>query len=150
VLGLIVSIGKSRSGRLVLTRRWWRYVFPIVITASSAIVLIFDTAWFTRAPSAITATFPCLVGLGVSQMFESEESARFKASDLSERDAKTWRRILWAFVFATVLFGSIGALAAATGDLTAAALMLPLAVVSLLSAIAIWTLLRARTRQLKH
>lgn len=149
-LGLAVSIGKSRSGRLVLTRRRWRYVLLIVPAAVIAVILVLDTVWFTRAPSAITAMFPSILGGLVSQMFEPEGTAGFKASDLGERDARVWRRILWACVLATVLVGSIGAFAAATGNLTVGALMLPFAGLFLFFAVAIWILLRSRTRQLKH
>ncbi|HEY8752265.1 MAG TPA: hypothetical protein VIM40_01245, partial [Arthrobacter sp.] len=114
-----------------------------------AAVLLLDTGWFTRAPTPIAAIFPIFVGLGLAPMFEPEATVGFKASDLSEKDAKTWRRILWACVLLTVVLGASSVFAAVSGNPTLGALMLPFAGLFLSFVFVIWILLRSRIRQLR-
>jgi hypothetical protein len=149
VMGLMVCVGRSRSGRLVLTRRRWRFALLLAVTVLGAAVLLLDTGWFTRAPTPIAAIFPIFVGLGLAPMFEPEATVGFKASDLSEKDAKTWRRILWACVLLTVVLGASSVFAAVSGNPTLGALMLPFAGLFLSFVFVIWILLRARIRQLR-
>ena len=71
-----------------------------------------------------------------------------KASDLSGRDAKVWKRSALVSAAVGIVLGCIAGLAAAAGNIDSLALLLPIALLFLVFAAAIWMMLRTRNRQL--
>lgn len=86
--GATILVGKTRAGKLVLTRRRWKYFTLIGVVVGIIVVTVVVTA-ISPEPSRgnpALGLFPAVVGLFVAQLYETEGSAQFKASDLSDRD----------------------------------------------------------------
>lgn len=76
-------------------------------------------------------------------------SAQFTASDLSDHEAKTWKRISLVLALIGVIVGSIAGIAVVAGNIGALALLVPVGIPFLAFAAAIWVMLRTRNRQLR-
>lgn len=148
-LGATVLVGRTRAGRLVLTRRRWKY-FMLVGVVLALIILFVVTRPSLDRPGVfpVLAVFPAVIGLFVAQLYEPESRAQFKPSDLSDRDAKTWKSISLALALIGLIVGSIAGIAGAGGDSFTTALLLPIAILFLVFAAGIWMMLRSRNRQL--
>ncbi|MDF9751990.1 hypothetical protein [Arthrobacter sp. ES3-54] len=149
--GAVVLGGRTRAGRLVLTRRRWKYFTLIGVVLGVIILIASASASFpgrTGATPAL-ALFPALVGLFLTQLYEPEKTAQAKASDLSNRDAKVWKRSALVSAAVGIVLGCIAGLAAAAGNIDSLALLLPIALLFLVFAAAIWMMLRTRNRQLE-
>lgn len=95
------------------------------------------------------ALFPALIGLFVGQLYEPEKSAQFKATNLSDHDAKTWNRIALVAGVLGIVLGGIAGVTVAAGDTSTGFLLLPIALLFLVFAPVIWLMLRSRNRQLR-
>jgi hypothetical protein len=149
--GGTILVGKTRAGKLVLTRRRWKYFTLIGVVVGIIVVTVVVTAISPDRSGGNPALglFPAIVGLFVAQLYETEGSARFKASDLSDRDVRVWRQIALVPAFVGIVLASIAGIAGATGDIAALALLLPIGILFLVFAAAIWMMLRIRNRQLR-
>lgn len=86
-----------------------------------------------------------MIGGLVAQLYEPESSVQFKLSDLSDRDARTWKNMPLVLVLIGVVVGAIAGIGAAAGNIFAVPLLLPIAVLSLVFAAGIWMMLRRGT-----
>lgn len=149
-LGTIVLVGRTRAGRLVLTRRRWKYFTLAGVVLAVIIMFVVTAPSLDRlGGNPVLAVFPALIGLFVAQLYEPESSAQFKPSDLSDHDVKTWKRVALVLILIGVVVGSIAGIGIAAGDNIAIALLLPIAFLFLVFAAAIWMMLRSRIRQLR-
>lgn len=151
VLGGVILVGKTRAGRLLRTRRRWRY-FALIGVVSAVIMTVALTSLSSerQGGSLALVLFPAFIGLFVAQLYEPEKSAQFKAADLSDRDAKTWKRIaLVPAVVVGIILGCIAGVTVAADDTGTGFLLLPIALLFLVFAAAIWMMLRSRNRQLR-
>lgn len=149
-LGAVVLIGRAKTGKLVLTRRRWRY-FALVGLIVVSIIVFVATSMLPARPEGnpALALFPLLVGLFLAQLYESEASARYKPSDLSEHDVEVWKRNALVLAIIGIVLGCIAGTAGAIGNVGMLALLLPIGVLFLVFAAAIWIMLRKRNRQLR-
>jgi hypothetical protein len=150
VLGILVMVGRTKAGRLVLTRRRWKY-FTLIGFVLVAIILIMVTQTSLDRPEGYVflAVFPVMISGLVVQLYEPESTAQFKLSDLSDRDARTWKRMFLVLILIGVVVGAIAGIGAAVGNIYALPLLLPIAIVSLVFAAGIWIMLRMRNQQPK-
>lgn len=150
VLGGVILVGKTRAGRLLRTRRRWRY-FALIGVVSAVIMTVALTSLSSerQGGSLALVLFPAIIGLFVAQLYEPEKSAQFKAADLSDRDAKTWKRIALVPAVVGIILGCIAGVTVAAGDTGTGFLLLPIALLFLVFAAAIWMMLRSRNRQLR-
>ncbi|MGO4584928.1 hypothetical protein AB4Z38_13710 [Arthrobacter sp. 2RAF6] len=145
-----ILVGKIKGGQLVLTRRRWKYFTLIGVVVAVTIMLVVTFVLPGRpGGNAALPLFPTIVGLFVAQLYEPASSAQFKASDLSEKDAKTWKRISLGLVLVGIVVGSVAGIAGAAGNIGALALLLPIGMLFLVFAAAIWIMFRTRNRWLK-
>lgn len=146
LIGAVVFAGKTRAGRLVLTRRRWKYLMFVGAVLGIIIVIIVGTAIFPVRPgdNLALALFPAMIGffLAHAQLYEPENTAQVKASDLSDRDARAWKRIALVPAIIGIVLGCIAGIAGAAGNIGALALLMPIAVLSLVFAAGIWMMLR--------
>jgi hypothetical protein len=151
LIGAVVLVGRTRAGRLVLTRRRWKYFTLVGVVLGVIIVIVVVSAIFPGRPGGNPALglFPAIIGLGLAQLCEQENSPQFKASDLSDHDAKVWKRIALVPALVGIVLGCIAGIAAAAGNIGTLALILPIAILFLVFAAAIWVMLRPRNRQLR-
>jgi hypothetical protein len=151
LFGATILYGKNRAGRLVLTRRKWKYFTLLGVVAGLIIVIAVTTVISTDRPgdNPALALFPAIIGLFVAQLYETESSAQFRASDLSDRDAKAWKRIAVVQAIVGIVLGCISGIAGMAGDIDALVLLLPIAILFMVFAAAVWTMLTMRNRQLK-
>ena len=150
VLGGVILAGKTRAGMLVRTRRRWRY-FALTGVVSAVIMTVALTSLSPERQGASLALvlFPAIIGLFVAQLYEPEKSVQFKAADLSDRDAKTWKRIALVPAVVGTILGCIAGVTIAAGDMGTGFLLLPIALFFLVFAAAIWMMLGSRNRQLR-
>lgn len=146
--GAIIVVGRTRAGRIVLTRRRWKYgllIGVIVVYTVMAVVLNRPVG------NPGLAVFPIVVGLFVAQLFESEAVAASKAALilLTDRDVRSWTRIVRVMAVAGVVLCCISAVAAVVGNFVLVFLVLPVAIISLFLAGTIWVWLRSVRRQAK-
>lgn len=150
ISGVFVLIGRARTGKLVLTRRRWKYFALGGLVVVSIIVFVASTMLTARAEgNPALSLFPLLVGLILAQLFESEASARYKPSDLSEHDLKVWKRNALVLAIIGVVLGCIAGTAGAVGNLDMLALLGPIGILFLVFAAVIWVMLRKRNRRLR-
>ncbi|OAE01978.1 hypothetical protein [Arthrobacter sp. OY3WO11] len=151
VLGGVILIGKTRAGRLVRTRRRWKYFALMGVAVALIIVTVALTSVSPERPGGNLALglFPAILGLFVAQLYEPEESVHFRAADLSDRDAKTWARIAVLPAVVGIVLGCIAGVTVAAGDTSTGFLLLPIAILFLVFATAIWIMLKSRNRQLR-
>ncbi|WP_284764367.1 hypothetical protein [Arthrobacter sp. efr-133-R2A-63] len=150
VWAITILIGKTKGGRLVLTPRRWKYFTLLGVIAAAAIVFIV-TAFIPARPggNAALPLFPTIIGLFVAQLYEPEGSTQFAASDLSDHDAKAWKRIAVVSAPIGAALICIAVVAGIAGNIGILALLLPIGVLLLVTAAAIWTMLRTRSRKLR-
>lgn len=147
--GAVLLVGKTRAGRIVLTRRRWKYFTLLGVVLAVIITFVVTTPSLDRpGGNPVLAVVPAVIGLFVAQLYEPESSAQFRASDLSDRDAKTWKRISFLLILIGIVVGSIAGIGVAAGDSIAIAQLLPIGILSLVFAATIWVMLRTRNRQL--
>lgn len=151
VLGGVILIGKTSAGRLVRTRRQWRYFMLIGVVLAFITGTLVVTSISPEPPGGNPALglFPAITGLFVAQLYEPEKSTQFTSTDLSNHDAKTWQRMALLTALVGIILGCIAGATAATGDSGTGFLLLPIALLFLAFAAAIWIMLRSRNRQLK-
>lgn len=148
--GVVLLIGKTRAGRLVLTRRRWKYLMLFGVVLALIIVFMAMRPSLDRSGgNAVLAMFPAITGLFIAQLYEPESSAQFRASDLSDHDAKTWQRISLVLALIAFVIGSIAGIGAAAGNIGPVALLVPIGILFLVFAAAIRVMLRTRNRQLR-
>jgi hypothetical protein len=149
--GGVILVGKTRAGRLVRTRRRWRYFTLIGVVLATIIAIVVSTSISTERQEANPAAglLPAIIGLLVAQLYEQERAAQLKASDLSDRDAGVWKRIALAGALVGIVLGGLSGVTLAAGDSGTGFFLLPVALLFLVLAGAIWIMLRSRTRQLR-
>ncbi|MDQ0850712.1 hypothetical protein QFZ65_002650 [Arthrobacter sp. B3I9] len=115
------------------------------------IVTIVGTTLNPQGPGADLSLrlFPPIVALFVAQLYEREDSAQFKAADLSDRDAEAWKRIAVVPAVLGVVLGCLAGMTIASGDTSLGFLLLPVALLFLTFAVVIWIMLGSRNRQLR-
>jgi drug/metabolite transporter (DMT)-like permease len=139
--------GKTKSGTLLLTRRRWKnfIVLGVVVAVAMTIAVIAILAAQPDQDSPLLSPLlQMLLGLFVAHLYEPEGPPLFKAPDLSDRDARAWKRT--AIVLAIIGI-SLGCIAGAAGNIFALPLLLPIAVMLLVIAAALWTMFSARNRR---
>jgi hypothetical protein len=146
-LGIILMVGRTKAGRLVLTRRRWKY-FALAAVVLVTIILIMVTRPDLDRPGAnvFLGSVSVLITGFVAQLYEHESTAQFKLSDLSDRDAGTWKKTSLVLLLVGVGVGAMAGIGAALGNIFALPLLLPIAVLSLIFAGGIWMMLRTRNR----
>lgn len=149
--GGVILVGKTRAGRLVRTRRRWRYFTLIGVVLATIIAIVVSTSISTERQEANPAAglLPAIIGLLIAQLYEQERTAQLKASDLSDRDAGVWKRIALAGALVGIVLGGLSGVTLAAGDSGTGFFLLPVALLFLVLAAAIWIMLRSRTRQLR-
>ncbi|WP_315915799.1 hypothetical protein, partial [Arthrobacter sp. lap29] len=146
--GAIIVVGRTRAGRIVLTRHRWKYGLLIgVIVVYTVMTVVLNRP----VGNPGLAIFPIVLGLFVAQLFESEAVAASKAAliILTDRNVRSWTRIVRVMAVAGVVLCSISVVAAVVGNFVLVSLVLPVAIISLLLAGAIWVWLRSVRRQAK-
>lgn len=146
VLGATIVVGRTRAGRMVLTRRRWKYGLLI----GYIVVVILAAVFLNRAGS--NPGLPLfLIGMGVfvAQLFEPEATAASPLAVLSDRDVRTWMRIALVTACVGVVLCCISVVVATTGNLLLVSLLLPVAILSLIFAAGIWVWLRSTKRPTK-
>jgi hypothetical protein len=151
ILGFLVLIGKTRTGRLVRTHRRWKCILligvAVVFTTLAGVTLIIDRPGGNPA----LPLFPVIVGGFVAQLFESEATAKFtmaaQMAALGDRDAKVWKRFSLVLVLVGIVLGCVAAVAGASGNVTLVSILLPIGILVMVLAAAIWVPLRSRNRQ---
>lgn len=148
-LAATIVVGKTKAGRLVLTRRRWKYFTLIGLFIAVIITFVvaapnLDRPW----ANSVLSVFPLVLGGFVAQLYEPESSAQFKASDLSDQDAKTWKRISLVLALIGAIIGCIAGIGGVTGNIVVFALLWPIGLLCLVFAFAIWMMLRRRNWQL--
>ncbi|MFJ5696586.1 hypothetical protein [Arthrobacter sp. NPDC093139] len=142
--------GKTKSGRLLLTRRRWKYfiVLSVVVAVAITIAVIAILAAQPDQDSPLVQPLvQMLLALFVAHLHEPEGPPLFKAPDLSDRDARAWKRTAIVLAIIGISLGCIAGIAGAAGNIFALPLLLPIAVMLLAIAAALWTILRARNRR---
>jgi hypothetical protein len=131
--GGVILVGRTRAGRLVRSRRRWRYLALLGVVSFVVIVTIVGTSHNPERPGADLSLrlFPPIVALFVAQLYEREDSAQFKAADLSDRDAQAWKRIAYVPAALGTFLGCLASVTIAAGDTV------------------IWIVLSSRNRQLR-
>lgn len=71
--GVVLLVGKTRAGRLVLTRRRWKYfmLFGVVL----ALIIVFvamRSSLYRPGGNAALAMFPAITSLFIAQLYEPE------------------------------------------------------------------------------
>jgi peptidoglycan/LPS O-acetylase OafA/YrhL len=141
--------GKTKSGRLLLTRRRWKYfiVLGVVVAATITIAVIaILAAQPDQYSPLLSPLLQMLLGLFVAHLYEPEGPPLFKAPDLSDRDARAWKRAAIVLAIIGISLGCIAVIAGATGNIYALPFLLPIVVMLLIIAAALWTILRTRKR----
>jgi hypothetical protein len=141
--------GKTKSGRLLLTRRRWKYFSVlgavVAVTVTIAVISILAAQPDQYSP-LVSPLYPMFLGLFVAYLYEPEGLPLFRAPDLSDRDARAWKRTAIVLAIIGISLGCIAGIAGAAGNIFALPLLLPIAVMLLIIAAALWTMLRARKR----
>lgn len=146
----MILVGKTKSGRLLLTRRRWKQFTVLGVVVASAITLgvisILAAQPGSHSPQAPLSLM--LLGLTAAYLYEPESPPLIKAP-VTDRDARVWKRNAIVLAITGIGFGFIAVIAAAAGNTFARILVEPIAVVLLITAAVMGTMLRARNRQLK-
>jgi amino acid permease len=141
--------GKTKSGRLLLTRRRWKYFLVlgvvVAVTITIAVIAIL-AAQPGRYSPLLSPLVQMLLGLFAAYLYEPEGPPLFRAPDLSDRDASAWKRAATVLAIIAISLGCIAVIAGAAGNTFALPLLLPIAIMLLIIATALWTMLRARKR----
>lgn len=144
-----ILVGKTKSGGLLLTRRRWKYFIVLggVVAVSITLAVISILA---AQPDRNSPLGPPLIlrlqGWVVAHLYEPEGPPLFKAPDLSDRDARAWKITAIASAIIGISLGCIAVIAGAAGNIFALPLLLPIAVMLLITGAALWMILRARNR----
>jgi hypothetical protein len=146
-LGIIVMVGRTKAGRLVLTRRRWKYFALIgIVLVTIILIMVMQPSLDRPGGNVFLGSLSVLISGFVAQLYEHESTAQFKLSDLSGRDAETWKRMSRVLVLIGVIVGAVAGIAGAAGNIMVLALLWPIAFVSLVFAAGIWMMLRTRNR----
>jgi hypothetical protein len=146
--GVTIVVGRPRAGRLVLTRRRWKYAVLIgfVVVFAVAVVML-------NRPDGnpAFALVPLGVAMFAAQLFEPESvpKSAFTMVALGDHDARMWKRFVLVLALAGIVLGCISAVAAAVGNVFLASLLLPPAILFLVFAAAVRTQLKPKRRQPK-
>jgi hypothetical protein len=145
----MILVGKTKSGRLLLTRRRWKYfiILGVVVAVAMTLAVIIHAAQADHYSPLTSPLVSMLLALFVAHLYEPGGPPLFKAPDLSDRDARAWKRAAIVLAFLGISLGCIAGIAGAAGNIFALPLLLPIAVMLLVIAAALWTILRARNRQ---
>lgn len=146
----MILVGKTKSGRLLLTRRRWKYfiILGVVVAVAMTLAVISIVAAQPGHYSPLMSPLvQMLLALFVAHLYEPGGPPLFRAPDLSDRDARAWKRAAIVLAFLGISLGCIAGIAGAAGNIFAMPLLLPIAVVLLVIAAALWMMLRARNRQ---
>lgn len=146
----LILVGTTKSGRQILTRRHWKYftILGVVVAAAITVAEISTLAVRPVRYSPLTPPlYAMLLGLFVAYPYEPGGPPIFKAGELSDRDARAWKRTAVALAVTGIIFGCIAGIAAAVGNIFTLALVLPFVIVPLLTAAIMGTVLRARNRR---
>lgn len=146
----MILVGKTKSGSLLLTRRRWKNFIILSTVVAAAItlpVIAILAARPDRDSPLVSPLYPMLLGLFVAHLYEPEGPPLFKAPDLSDRDARAWKKTAIVLAIIGIGLGCIAGIAGAAGNIFALPVLLPIAVMLLIIAAVLWTILRARNRQ---
>jgi amino acid permease len=145
----MILLGKTKSGRQILTRRRWKYftVLGTVVAATITVAVIsILAAQPDRDSPLVSPLVTMFLGLFVAYLYEPGGPPLFRAPDLSDRDAIAWKRTAIALAIIGISLGCITVIAAAAGNLYPLALLSPFVVVPLITAAIMGTMLRTRNR----
>ena len=146
VLGVTIAVGRTRTGRLVLTRRRWKYGLLIAIVVVFTAVAVF----FNRpGGNPALALFPFGVGVFIAQLFETEAIAAYTMATLTDRDVAAWKRVLRVALVVGVFLCCISIVAGVVGNVALVALVLPFGIAALVFVAMIWVRFRATKRMAK-
>jgi hypothetical protein len=146
----MILVGKTKSGRLLLTRRRWKYFIILGVVVAVAMTLAVISIHAAQPDHYSPLTSPLvsmLLALFVAHLYEPGGPPLFKAPDLSDRDARAWKRTAIVLAIIGISLGSIAGIAGAAGNIFALPLLLPIGAVLLIIATVLWTILRTRNRQ---
>lgn len=145
----MILVGKTKSGRLLLTRRRWKQftVLGVVVAAAITLGVISILAARPESRSPLLAPlYPMLLGLTAAYLYEPESPPLIKAP-VTDRDARVWKRNAIVLSITGIGFGCITVIAAAVGNTFALILVQPIAVVLLITAAVMGMMLRAGKRR---
>ena len=146
----MILVGKTKSGKLLLTRRRWKYfiILSVVVAVAMTLAVISIVAAQPDHYSPLMSPLvQMLLALFVAHLYEPGGPPLVKAPHLSDRDVRAWKRAAIVLAFLGISLGCIAGIAGAAGNIFAMPLLLPIAVVLLVIAAALWMMLRARSRQ---
>ena len=146
----MILVGKTKSGRLLLTRRRWKYFIILGVLVAATItlaVIAILAARPGRYSPMVSPLIPMILGLFIAHLYEPEGPPLCKAPDLSDRDARVWKRTAIVLAIIGIGIGGLAGITGAAGNIFALPLLLPITVLLLVIATALWTTLRARNRK---
>jgi hypothetical protein len=146
----LILVGRTKSGKLILTGRRWKYFsfFGAGVAAAITLAVFFIVAAQPDQYSPLVSPlYPMFLGLAAAYLYEPEGPPLFKAPDLSDRAARAWKRNALVSAIIGISLGCIAAIAAASGNLYPLAILSPIAVVLLATAAILGTMLRTRNRR---
>lgn len=146
----MILIGKTKSGGLLLTRRRWKQFTVLGVVVAAAITLgviisILAVPPGSRSP-LVPPLYPMLLGLTAAYLYEPESTPLIRPP-ATDRDARAWKRNAIVLAIAGIGLGCIAVIAAAAGNTFVRILFEGPAVVLLIAAAVVGTMLRTRNRR---
>jgi hypothetical protein len=146
----MIPVGKTKSGRLLLTRRRWKQFTFLGTVVAAAITLGVIIAVLAARPGIhsplLPPLYPILLGLAAAYLYEPESPPLIKGP-ATDRDARVWKRNAIVLAITGIGLGCIAVIAAAAGNTFIRILVEGPAVVLLITAAVIGMMLRARNRR---
>ena len=143
-------VGKTKSGRLLLTRQGWKY-FSILAAVVAAAIVLADIVVVAARPDSydpvLSSLFPMFLAWVAAYLYEPGGPPLLKAPELSDRAIRAWKRNALVLAITGIGLGCTAIIFGVTGDLFALAILSPIAIVNLAVAAVLWVMLRTRDRQ---
>jgi hypothetical protein len=145
-----VMVGKTKSGRLLLTRRRWKY-FSILGAAVAAGITLVDIVIVAARPDSydpvLSSLFPMFLAWVAAYLYEPGGPPLFTAPELDDRAARVWKRNALALAIIGISLGATAIIFGVTGNLFALTILSPIAVCLLATAVILWAMLRTGNRK---
>lgn len=145
----MILVGKTKSGRILLTRQRWKQFTVLGTVVAAAITLgvivILAAQPGSRSP-LLPPLYPMLLGLTAAYLYQPESPPLIKGP-ATDRDARAWKRNAIVLAIAGIGLGCIAVIAAAAGNTFVRILFEAPAVVLLITAAVMGTMLRTRNRR---
>lgn len=148
----MIIIGRTRSGRLPLTRRGWKYftiLGTVVALTITVVVISILAAEPDRYSSLVPPLYPMLLGLFTAYLYEPGGPPLFKVEVLGDREAGARKNTAIALAIIGISITCIAGIIGAAGNTYVLPLLLPIAIMLLVSASALWMKLR-RARRMRN